>query len=162
MGWRGFGFVHHSRTLFCHAVPNPNITIRNFSIAVRERRWFVAWAHAREGRCWVGCTSGANGANCPFWVLFVGFEVKNLAAKGGTRSQERLTAGAYPPCRGKNRPVNASSITSQNRPSSFSPPPAAPTAPPLSPPSSGSSFSSFRRDTHTPTRVISGEAEGCA
>jgi hypothetical protein len=33
MGWRGFGFVHHSRTVFC-AVPNPNITIRNFFIAV--------------------------------------------------------------------------------------------------------------------------------
>jgi hypothetical protein len=23
MGWRGFGFVHRSRTLFCRAVPNP-------------------------------------------------------------------------------------------------------------------------------------------
>jgi hypothetical protein len=31
MGWRGFGFVHHSRTVFGRAVPNPNITIRNFS-----------------------------------------------------------------------------------------------------------------------------------
>jgi hypothetical protein len=37
MGWRGFGFVHHSRTLFCRAVPNPNLTIRNFFIAVRRR-----------------------------------------------------------------------------------------------------------------------------
>jgi hypothetical protein len=37
MGWRGFGFVHHSRTIFCRAVPNPNITIRNFSIAVWRR-----------------------------------------------------------------------------------------------------------------------------
>ena len=36
MGWRGFGFVHHSRTLFCRAVPNPNITIRNFFVAVGE------------------------------------------------------------------------------------------------------------------------------
>jgi hypothetical protein len=35
MGSRGFGFVHHSRTLFCRAVPNPNITIRDFCIAVR-------------------------------------------------------------------------------------------------------------------------------
>jgi hypothetical protein len=34
MGWRGFGFVYRSRTLFCRAVPNPNITIRNFFIAV--------------------------------------------------------------------------------------------------------------------------------
>jgi hypothetical protein len=34
MGWRGLGFVHHSRTIFCRAVPNPNITIRNFFIAV--------------------------------------------------------------------------------------------------------------------------------
>jgi hypothetical protein len=36
MGWRGFGFVHHSRTLFCRAVPNPNITIRTLFIAVQE------------------------------------------------------------------------------------------------------------------------------
>jgi hypothetical protein len=35
MCWRGFGFVHHSRTVFCHQVPNPNITIRNFFIAVQ-------------------------------------------------------------------------------------------------------------------------------
>jgi hypothetical protein len=34
MGRRGFGFVHHSRTLFCRAVPNLSITIRNFFIAV--------------------------------------------------------------------------------------------------------------------------------
>jgi hypothetical protein len=33
MDWRGFGFVHHSRTIFCRAVPNPNLTIRNFFIA---------------------------------------------------------------------------------------------------------------------------------
>jgi hypothetical protein len=39
LGWRGFGFVHHSRTLFCRAVPNPNITIRNFFIAVRCWAW---------------------------------------------------------------------------------------------------------------------------
>ena len=25
MGWRGFGFVHRSRTISCRAVPNPNI-----------------------------------------------------------------------------------------------------------------------------------------
>jgi hypothetical protein len=36
MAWRGFGFVHHSRTLFCRAVPNPYLTIRNFFIAVRQ------------------------------------------------------------------------------------------------------------------------------
>jgi hypothetical protein len=34
MCWRGFGFVHRSRTLFCRAVPNLSITIRNFCIAV--------------------------------------------------------------------------------------------------------------------------------
>ena len=32
---RGFGFVHRSIAIFCRAVPNPNITIRNFFIAVR-------------------------------------------------------------------------------------------------------------------------------
>jgi hypothetical protein len=34
---RGFGFVHHSRAILYHEVPNPNITIRNFLIAVRAR-----------------------------------------------------------------------------------------------------------------------------
>ena len=38
MGWRGFGFVHHSRTVFCRTVPNLSITIRNFFIAVRHAR----------------------------------------------------------------------------------------------------------------------------
>ena len=38
MGWRGFGFVYRSRTLFCRAVPNPNITIRDVFIAVRIPR----------------------------------------------------------------------------------------------------------------------------
>ena len=33
MGWRGFGFVRRSRTLFCRAVPNPNLTIRHFFVA---------------------------------------------------------------------------------------------------------------------------------
>jgi hypothetical protein len=32
---RGFGFVHHSIAILYHEVPNPNITIRNFLIAVR-------------------------------------------------------------------------------------------------------------------------------
>jgi hypothetical protein len=31
---RGFGFVHHSIAILYHQVPNPNITIRNFCIAV--------------------------------------------------------------------------------------------------------------------------------
>jgi hypothetical protein len=31
---RGFGFVHHSIAIFYHEVPNPNLTIRNFFIAV--------------------------------------------------------------------------------------------------------------------------------
>jgi hypothetical protein len=48
MGWRGFGFVRHSRTLFCHAVPNPNITIRNFCIAVAGR---PGERHARSRTC---------------------------------------------------------------------------------------------------------------
>jgi hypothetical protein len=34
---RGFGFVYHSRTSVCRAVPKPNITIRNFFIAVQQR-----------------------------------------------------------------------------------------------------------------------------
>jgi hypothetical protein len=31
---RGFGFVHHSIAILYHEVPNPNLTIRNFCIAV--------------------------------------------------------------------------------------------------------------------------------
>jgi hypothetical protein len=30
----GLGFVHRSRTILCRAVPNPNVTIRNFCIAL--------------------------------------------------------------------------------------------------------------------------------
>jgi hypothetical protein len=32
---RGFEFVHHSIAILYHEVPNPNITIRDFFIAVR-------------------------------------------------------------------------------------------------------------------------------
>jgi hypothetical protein len=32
----GVGFVHRSRAVFCRAVPNPNVTIRNFCVAVGE------------------------------------------------------------------------------------------------------------------------------
>ena len=33
---RGFGFVHHSIAILYHEVPNPNLTIRNFFIAVSQ------------------------------------------------------------------------------------------------------------------------------
>ena len=35
---RGFGFVHHSIAILYHQVPNPNLTIRNFLIAVRREQ----------------------------------------------------------------------------------------------------------------------------
>jgi hypothetical protein len=35
---RGFGFVHHSIDILYHEVPNPNLTIRNFFIAVETWR----------------------------------------------------------------------------------------------------------------------------
>jgi hypothetical protein len=47
---RGFGFVYHSRTIFCRAVPNPSITIRNFVIAVPPRRW-SPWSRAWCASC---------------------------------------------------------------------------------------------------------------
>jgi hypothetical protein len=47
MGWRGFGFVHHSRTRFYHEVPNLSITIRNFFIAVPPRVARRARLHGR-------------------------------------------------------------------------------------------------------------------
>ena len=34
---RGFGFVHHSIAILYYEVPNPNLTIRNFFIAVNRR-----------------------------------------------------------------------------------------------------------------------------
>jgi hypothetical protein len=51
MRWRGFGFVHHSRTIFCRAVPNLSITIRNFFIAVRYTPLCVVvpYAHTPVG-----------------------------------------------------------------------------------------------------------------
>jgi hypothetical protein len=44
---RGFGFVHHSIAILYHEVPNPNLTIRNFLIAVHLSR--VGWAVRRQG-----------------------------------------------------------------------------------------------------------------
>ena len=59
MDWRGFGFVHRSRANFCRAVPNPNITIRNFFIAVpqcsgvrrQQQQRVAALLGPRERRC---------------------------------------------------------------------------------------------------------------
>ena len=56
---RGFGFVHHSIAILYHQVPNPNLTIRDFCIAV-YRRWRAStrrrctrWPRtARAGGCW--------------------------------------------------------------------------------------------------------------
>jgi hypothetical protein len=50
MGWRGFGFVHYSRTVFCRKVPNPNITIRDFFIAVRGRHAAAVDTRRKHGR----------------------------------------------------------------------------------------------------------------
>jgi hypothetical protein len=50
MGWRGFGFVHHSRTVFCRAVPNPNLTIRHFFIGVGGRAGTEAGGTRRRSR----------------------------------------------------------------------------------------------------------------
>jgi hypothetical protein len=50
MGWRGFGFVHHSRAIFCRAVPNPNLTIRNFCIAVPGGPLLLLAAHGGAPR----------------------------------------------------------------------------------------------------------------
>jgi hypothetical protein len=47
---RGFGFVHHSTAILYHEVPNPNLTIRHFFIAVSHPR--QALAGTRTGaRC---------------------------------------------------------------------------------------------------------------
>jgi hypothetical protein len=46
---RGFGFVYHSRTIFCRAVPNPNITIRNFFIAVQDWMDASVFYHVSRG-----------------------------------------------------------------------------------------------------------------
>jgi hypothetical protein len=43
---RGFGFVHHSRTIICRAVPNPYITIRNLFIAAHRPGALVCELHA--------------------------------------------------------------------------------------------------------------------
>jgi hypothetical protein len=49
---RGFGFVHHSIAILYRAVPNPNLTIRNFFIAVyqQQRRWRAAERRHPTGR----------------------------------------------------------------------------------------------------------------
>ena len=58
---RGFGFVHHSIAIFYHVVPNPNITIRNFWIAVQGRGWRELGGGAGGGGV-VGSHGGATAA----------------------------------------------------------------------------------------------------
>jgi hypothetical protein len=50
------GFVHHSRTILCRTLPNPNDTIRNFCIAVWTRRRSWTWARRWAAR-WAASSS---------------------------------------------------------------------------------------------------------
>jgi hypothetical protein len=56
---RGFGFVHHSIAILYHQVPNPNLTIRTFFIAVQERHQeglsAAADRHAADGKVRAYC-----------------------------------------------------------------------------------------------------------
>jgi hypothetical protein len=63
---RGFGFVHHSRTIFGRAVPNPNITIRNFSTAAPQV-YFGALGH--EGGAVVAFLSAQASPRLSFVML---------------------------------------------------------------------------------------------
>jgi hypothetical protein len=51
---RGFGFVHHSIAILYHEVPNPNITIRNFFIAVPRRGTNQSRGSVLRGMAWLG------------------------------------------------------------------------------------------------------------
>jgi hypothetical protein len=75
---RGFGFVHHSIAIFYHQVPNPNLTIRNFFIAVSP------WPRAR------GPTPGRARSTC-----------RRRRARAGSR---RGGAAPAPPQRGPSPP----------------------------------------------------------
>jgi hypothetical protein len=45
---RGLGFSHHSRTISVAPCPNPNITIRNFFIAVHQQRLTASGAAGEQ------------------------------------------------------------------------------------------------------------------
>jgi hypothetical protein len=67
----GLGFVHHSRTSFCRAVPNPNVNVRNFCIACVTCSSTSATAAAEAATTWVAdrCTwalrpSSASAPSC--------------------------------------------------------------------------------------------------
>jgi hypothetical protein len=87
MGWRGFGFVHHSRTLFCRAVPNLSITIRNFFIAVLA--WKRSPPRAPSG---AGALGSAGSVEQP---SYVGAAVVGEPGGGaGHRGQHESQTGA--------------------------------------------------------------------
>jgi hypothetical protein len=62
---RGFGFVHHSIAILYHEVPNPNLTIRNFFIAVWVEGGLERWSASVGLRRMRGCGRTAAAASAP-------------------------------------------------------------------------------------------------
>jgi hypothetical protein len=70
MCWKGFGFVHHSRTRFCRAVPNPNLTVRDFFFAVsRGGSGGLTWVPALRQEACRGSAPTTRGYSCGLWLL---------------------------------------------------------------------------------------------
>jgi hypothetical protein len=98
MGWRGFGLVHHSRTIFSRAVPNLSITSRNFSIAVPPPPTAAAVSTAAEGAARAGsrmmlrasCSAPALSLALP-WPRFP------TPASTSTRVVHQLASARAPP-----------------------------------------------------------------
>jgi hypothetical protein len=70
MGWRGFGFVRHSRTIFCRAVPNPKMP--RLSIFLHRRTWCARVAPRRDTAPWsrrlAGPAANAYCAHGSWWL----------------------------------------------------------------------------------------------
>jgi hypothetical protein len=107
MGWRGFGFVHHSKTILCRAVPNPNLTIRNFCIAVSPAPPPPAPARS---------PSGAPAAARPRWRPATAF--RSAAARSAPAAHWRPPApspAARPAGTPRTRPRSAFSFSAAYR-----------------------------------------------
>jgi hypothetical protein len=108
---RGFGFVHHSIAILYHQVPNPNITIRNFCIAVSRRLCTSRVPHCGwHLEAWSGYRCAGSGRLVSFHARF-GFHLSlaralTAVAGGGLPAGRRSHEGA----------ATGTSATPTNRP----------------------------------------------
>jgi hypothetical protein len=103
---RGFGFVHHSRTIIYRAVPNPNITIRDFFSSPCVFRARGSCRHTYHSNpffyyfftiiSYCDAAAAAAAAAAATWVVACGTRTTRLLAQRHLQKERQRERGGRP------------------------------------------------------------------